>query len=450
MPGRKRPTPGHPGPEAKNHDGEDGTVGLDDVLNRIQTSEVVQLTRDLVRIPSVYRPGTGEGEEKVARFVARKLEEMGLDVLMEEVEPGRPNVVATLRGGEGRTVLLEAHTDVVTEGERTDWTYPPFGGEIVGDRIYGRGACDTKGNLAAAMLAVKAIKESRRPVRGRIILAIPVDEEGLMTGIKHMIKGGHLTGVDGAIICEPEDNQICLSQKGALRARITTRGKMSHGCMPLTGFNPIPAMGEIIRRMREVERREIDRHGKDAFLGFPSITPTVFRAPVSGEPQLNVMPSEAEVLVDIRTIPGQSHETLKSRLTELVKAVEGEVKHDLASGREKSVREKLHPGLSQGIPFSAVIDIFEDRPWTQTDRADPIVESVAKAYRLVTGKDPVYNGVPGATDGTFLHAWAGIPIVTTGAGDRMVPHQKDEWVDIHQLVETTRIFAASILGYLDQ
>ena len=432
------------------NNGENGTVGFDDVLNRIQTAELVQLTRDLVRIPSVYRPETGEGEEKVARFVGQKLEETGLDVLIEEVEPGRPNVLATLGGGVGRTILLEAHTDVVTEGDKADWTHPPFAGEIVGDRIYGRGACDTKGNLAAAMLAVKAIKESGRPVRGRIILAIPVDEEGLMKGIKHMINRGHVTGVDGAIICEPEDNQICISQKGALRARITTRGKMSHGCMPLTGFNPIPAMVEIVRRMREVEKQEIDRHGKDEFLGFPSITPTVFRAPVTGEPQLNVMPSGAEVLVDIRTIPGQSHKTLKSRLIEVVDAVEGEVKRDLAAGWERSVREELHPGLSRGLPFSAGIDIFEDRPWTKTDRTEPIVESVTRAYRLVTGKEPVYNGVPGATDGTFLHAWAGIPIVTTGAGDRMVPHQKDEWVDIDQLVETARIYAASILGYLDR
>jgi len=338
----------------------------------------------------------------------------------------------------------------VTEGDGADWTYPPFGGEIADGRIYGRGACDTKGNLAAALCAVKAIKTSKRPVRGRIILAMPVDEEGLMKGIKHMIDRGHLKGVDAAIICEPEDNQICISQKGALRVRITTRGKMSHGCMPLTGFNPIPAMVEIVRRIRALERNEIEQHGKDEFLGFPSITPTVLRAPIRGEPQLNVMPSGAEALVDLRTIPGQSHEALKSRLTELVQDVEGEVKHDLASGWEKSIREELQPGLSTDLPFSAEIDIFEDRPWTKTDQREPIVQAVTRAYRLVTGKDPIYSGVPGATDGTFIHAWAGIPIVTTGAGDRMVPHQKDEWVDTHQLVETAKIFAASILVYLEQ
>jgi len=110
----------------------------------------------------------------------------------------------------------------------------------------------------------------------------------------------------------------------------------------------------------------------------------------------------------------------------------------------------MRPGLSEGLPFSAEIDVFEDRPWTKTERDEPIVQAVAKAYRLVTGKEPVYNGVPGATDGTFIKAWANVPIVTTGAGDRMVPHQKDEWVDIDQLVEATKIFAVSILEFLGE
>lgn len=421
---------------------------FDDVLNCIDPSELVRLTCELVRIPSVYQQKTGEGEEKIARFVGRKLEEMGLNVNIEEVSPGRPNVMATLNGDEGRIILLEAHTDVVTEGDGSEWTYPPFSAEIVGSRIYGRGACDTKGNLAAAILAVKAIKEAKRRFKGRIILAIPVDEEGLMKGIKHMIKQGHLKGVDAAIICEPEENQICISQKGALRVRIETHGKMSHGCMPLTGFNPTHSMVEIIQRMKKLEREEIENHGKDEFLGFPSITPTVLQAPIKGEPQLNVMPSGCQALVDVRTIPGQSHEELKSHLTRIVKDVEGEVREDLNSGWEKAIREQLQSGLSKGLPFAAEIDIFEDRPWTKTDKSEPVVQAVAKAYRLVTGKEPVYNGVPGATDGTFINAWAKIPIITTGAGDRMVPHQKDEWVDTNQLVETSKILAVSILEYL--
>jgi succinyl-diaminopimelate desuccinylase len=429
---------------------ENNSMEFDDVLNAIDPSELIELTRDLVRIPSVYRPATGEGEEKVARFVGRRLEEMGFCVNIEEVAPGRPNVMATIEGGEGRTILLEAHTDVVTEGDSAEWTYAPFGGEIVDNRIYGRGACDTKGNLAAAMLALKAVKASKRDFKGRIILAIPVDEEGLMAGIKHMINKGHLKGVDAAIICEPEENQICISQKGALRVRIEVSGKMSHGCMPLTGFNPIPPMVEIIRRVKKLEKEEIENHGQDEFLGFPSITPTVLRAPIKGEPQLNVMPSGCEAMVDIRTIPGQSHEKLKSNLIRIVKDVEREFRKDLTSGWEKAIREQLKPGLSEGLSFSAGIDIFEDRPWTETDRRERVVRAVAKAYRLVTGNEPIYNGVPGATDGTFIHAWAKIPIITTGAGDRMVPHQKDEWIGIDELVDAAKIFAISILEFLGE
>ena len=155
-------------------------------------------------------------------------------------------------------------------------------------------------------------------------------------------------------------------------------------------------------------------------------------------------------MVDIRTIPGQSHEKLKSNLIRIVKDVEREFRKDLTSGWEKAIREQLKPGLSEGLSFSAGIDIFEDRPWTKTDRHERIVRAVAKAYRLVTGNEPIYNGVPGATDGTFIHAWAKIPIITTGAGDRMVPHQKDEWIGIDELVDAAKIFAISILEFLGE
>lgn len=419
------------------------------VLSRIDRAELVELARSLIRIPSVYRPTDGGNEEEIAHFVAGELEEFGLEVKLEEVAPGRPNVIAILQGEErGRTLMFEAHTDVVTEGNSEEWTYPPFEAVIQNGRIYGRGACDTKGNLAAAIIAVKAIKESGVNFPGKIILGIPVDEEGLMIGIKHFIKQGWAEDIDGAIICEPEDNQVCITQKGALRAEVSTYGKMSHGAMPLAGFNPVPPMAEIICRLAELEREEIERLGKNELLGFPSFTPTVLQAPVKGEPQLNVMPSQCRMLLDIRTIPGQEHEELKARLAELVAKVEEEVQEGLRSGFQKRIREELEPGLSKGLSFSAELDVFEDRPWTETPKDDPIVQAVDRAVRLVTGREPIYNGVPGATDGTFLFAWAGVPIVTIGAGDRLVPHQKDEWVSIEQLLETAKIYTVSALEFL--
>lgn len=421
---------------------------IDSVLKSIKREDLVKLTQELIRIPSVRREDRG-AEEQVALLIARYLEEMGLDVVVEEVEPGSPNVIGMFQGQEeGPCLMFECHTDVVTEGDPSEWKYGPFEGRVVGNRIYGRGACDTKGNLAALVKAVEAISRSGSPIKGRIILGILVDEEGLMKGVKHFIRNGWTNRVHAAIICEPVDNHLCITQKGALRAELITTGKMSHGAMPLSGLNPIPPMVSILEKIRRLEEEEIERLGKDPLLGYPSLTPTVLQAPAKGEPQLNVVPYQCRALLDIRTIPGQSHETLKKQLEDIVKEEERSVCESLKSGSLKEIRENLEKGLSKGISFHATFNIFEDRPWTRTSREEPIVQAVARAYRTVTGKEPIYDGVPGATDGTFLTAWAGIPIVTLGAGKKMIPHQKDEWVAIEDLCLTAKLYAASALEFL--
>jgi succinyl-diaminopimelate desuccinylase len=422
---------------------------LDRLLKEIKREELIQLTQDLVRIPSVRRQGSGGSEKEVALFLSHLLEEMGLDVVVEEVEPGVPNVIAVLQGQkEGPCLMLECHTDVVTEGDASEWKYGPFEGRLSGNRIYGRGACDTKGNLAAAVQAVKAISQSGTPFNGKILLGILVDEEGMMSGVKHFIRQGWAASVNAAIICEPVDNHLCIAQKGALRAELMTTGKMSHGAMPLSGLNPIPPMISILEKMRQLEEEEIERLGKNPFLGYPSITPTVLQAPVKGEPQLNVVPYQCRALLDIRTIPGQSHEVLKKHLEDIVREEERSNYESLLSGPLKEIRENLEKGLSRGILFEARLNFFEDRPWTKTSQDEPIVQAVSRAYRSVAGEEPMYDGVPGATDGTFLSAWAGIPIVTIGAGNRTIPHQKDEWVSVDDLCLTARIYAASALEFL--
>lgn len=423
---------------------------LDRLLKEIKKEELIQLTQDLIRIPSVRRQGTGGSEQEVALFLAHLLEEMGLDVVIEMVEPGAPNVIGVLQGQkEGPCLMLECHTDVVTEGDPSEWKYGPFEGRLVGNRIYGRGACDTKGNLAAAFQAVKAISQSGIPFNGKILLGVLVDEEGMMSGVKHFIRQGWANTVNAAIICEPVDNRLCITQKGALRAELIATGKMGHGAMPLSGLNPIPPMVSILEKLRQLEEEEIERLGKNAFLGYPSITPTVLQAPVKGEPQLNVVPYQCRALLDIRTIPGQSHEVLKKRLEDIVREEERSVNESLQSGPFKDIRESLEKGLSRGILFEARLNIFEDRPWTKTSQEEPIVQAVSKAYQTMTGEEPIYDGVPGATDGTFLSAWAGIPIVTLGAGKRMIPHQKDEWISVDDLCLTAKIYAASALEFLN-
>lgn len=399
---------------------------LADVLGRIDREELIHLTQELVRIPSVYRPEEPDGNEaRAARFLADYLERAGFEVQTEEVAPGRPNVWAAWEGDRpGRTLLFEAHTDVVTEGRADDWDHAPFGAERVEGRLYGRGACDTKGNLAAAVVAVRAIRDSGVPFPGRLVLCHPVDEEGMMGGIKAFVEGGYAAGVDAAVICEPEENQLCIKQKGALRVGVTVRGRMAHGAMPKSGVNPVTRAARFVVAVEGLEREEVERHGEDPFLGYPSLTPTILMGPESGEPQINVIPASAYVALDIRTAPGQSHEELVGRLEEI-----------LASLR------------AEDPDFDATLEVLDERPPTETPKDEPLIEAMAAAYRRLKGEEPRYNGVPGATDGTFLHAWAGIPIVTTGAGDREIPHHADEWVDEDELFAACKLYAATAIFY---
>ncbi|MDQ3436980.1 MAG: M20/M25/M40 family metallo-hydrolase, partial [Actinomycetota bacterium] len=302
--------------------------------------------------------------------------------------------------------------------------HPPFGAERDGGRIYGRGACDTKGNLAAAVVAVSAIRDSGVPFPGRLVLCHPVDEEGMMAGIKAFIERGHAEGVDAAVICEPEENQLCIRQKGALRVEVTVHGTMAHGAMPLSGVNPVTRAARFVVAVEELEKEEVARHGEDPFLGYPSLTPTILMGPGCGEPQINVIPASAYVALDIRTVPHQSHRDLVKRLQDILARL-----------------------ASEDPDFDASLEVIEERPPTETPKDEPLVNAMAKAYEHLAGEEPAYNGVPGATDGTFLHAWAAVPIVTTGAGGREIPHQTDEWVDEEELLTTCKLYAATAMYY---
>ncbi|MFP8782554.1 M20 family metallopeptidase [Planococcus plakortidis] len=389
---------------------------------------VIELTQQLVRIPSVYRGEGVEGgnEEKVANYVAEHLRGIGIETHIEEVVPGRPNVIGIVDSGKpGKTLLFEGHTDVVTEGDRSAWKYDPFGAEIVEGRMYGRGTNDTKGNLACMITAVHSILQDKEEFSGKIILCIPCDEEGLMLGIKHFIKQGWAKGVDGAIICEPEENNVCIAQRGAIRLQVDFLGKMAHGAISWSGINPNWRLARFITEIEKLEKAETQRLGEDPYLKWPSITPTIIQSPVTGDAQINVIPDHCRLTLDIRTVPEQNHDVLLQTIEDIVsdmKADDPDCRIDMT--------------------------ILDNRPPTATSKEEAVVKAIYGAVEEITGLEPIYNGVPGATDGTFLHM-EGIPIVTIGAGDREIPHQLNEYVDIEELGETTAIFKEAALRFLN-
>jgi succinyl-diaminopimelate desuccinylase len=417
---------------------------INKVVDEIDADELITLAADLVRINSVWDPAAGTSEQKAAEFVYNWALKNRFTAQIETVAPGRPNVIITWKPARGqRTLMFEGHTDVVTPGDVSVWEHDPFGAEIVGRRMFGRGANDTKGNLAAMLIAMKALKASAVELAGALIGGVLCDEEDQMLGVRDFIKRGHADKITAAVICEPQDGMICTTQKGAIRARYLITGRMSHGAMPLSGLNCAPAIAHLVDGLHELEKAAATTFGRDEYLGWPSVTPTVIQAPATGAPQLNVMPREAKVLVDIRTTPRQSHEKIIADLTELALKIERRVRDNY-----KEYDGQLN--LQRDHDLAVQVEILTDRPCTFTDQSEPVVKAADWAARWLTGKSPVYAGVPGATDGTFLWAHKNIPIVTMGAGDRQVPHQIDEWIDLDQLIETSKVYALTALHYLYQ
>jgi succinyl-diaminopimelate desuccinylase len=415
---------------------------IEQVMEQIDPQAVIDLTARLVRCNSVWDPQAGTSEAGAAALVARWARDKGFDVAEEVVAPDRPNVIVRWQFGSGpRTLMFEGHTDVVTPGDRSRWRYDPFGAIIEKGRMFGRGTNDTKGNLAAMLVAMAALKTSGIPLAGSMVGGVLCDEEGMMTGVRDFIARGHADTVTAAVICEPQDGLVCIAQKGALRACFSINGRMSHGAMPLSGVNPAPAVARIIDGLAELEAAAVAAFGQDPLLGWPSFTPTVIQAPSRGTPQLNVVPGEAMILVDVRSIPGQHHAAIRQALTALARQTAADI-----NSRCRETDRQL--GIQRPWDLDATVSFLSDRPCTRTDEKEPVVISSVWASRQISGRQPQLAGVPGATDGTFLWSLKHIPIVTMGAGDRQVPHQVDEWVDLDQLVDTARIYALTGLHYL--
>jgi succinyl-diaminopimelate desuccinylase len=224
-----------------------------------------------------------------------------------------------------------------------------------------------------------------------------VDEEGDMLGVRRFAATPLGRALTAAIVCEPEQNELCLEQRGVVWARVSLRGRMAHGAMPEAGANPLTA------------------------------TPTVVRSPLEGVAQSNVIPAAAEVVLDVRLTPGPDPATVSAEIERACRAAADAV-----------------PGVS--VEWRPVNGF---RPATRVSRDEPLVRAMMAAVRTVTGRRPVFGGVPGSTDGTILRETLGIPIVTCGPGHRLIPHQVDEHVEVSELVDAAKIYVASALHYLD-
>src|SRR5215210_2371262 len=372
----------------------------------ISYDEVAALTAELVAIDSTNPdlvPG-GAGEAEIARFVADWLESAGLDVELRELGPSRANVIAVARGsGSGRTLILNAHMDVVGAGGMAE----PWTPRIDGTRLYGRGAYDMKASLAAIMLAGR--EAAKLDLRGDVIVTAVADEEFASIGVQDVIRRMR---ADAAIVTEPTGLDLCVAHKGFVWLEVETRGVASHGSLPEEGVDAIAKMGPVLTGLAELDRELRSRPGK-ALLGPPSIHASL----IHGGQELSTYPARCLLSIERRTIPGETIAEIEGQLAAIL---------DRAAAADPAFQAEQRTLLVRD-PFGVNLD-------------QPIVDVARRHLARVIGREPEIVGAGGWMDSAFLAA-AGIPTVIFGP-DGEGAHADVEWVD---LVSATRT-ADALLG----
>ncbi len=383
----------------------------------VTAKQVSELLSAMVRIESVtpWLIPTGSGEAKIAAFIAEWLDGTGAEIEIVEVEPGRPNVLARLRGtGGGPTLCLNAHSDTVGYEGWPDEALEP---RVDGDRMYGLGAADDKGGCAAAMLVLRSLARSGVRLRGDLLVACVADEEGVSIGSEHLARQG---GIDAAIVIEPQQytHELVVEHQGFGWIDVITHGVAAHGCEPDVGVDAIVHLAEVITRLHRLDRT--------VFQLQPSLMNgrTVFHTgTITGGTDYATYPSYARVGIEIGTQPG---EHLSDRVAE-IEAIFAEI-------------ARTEPG------FSGTVDVRLDREPFVARGQEALQDVVVKAMTTVLGREPKITGMNGWTDAALLQA-AGIPTLLMGSAGGNY-HTAGEWASISELVRLCAILEQVARQYL--
>lgn len=405
-----------------------------------RTDDLVTLTSDLIRFPTVNPPG--DAYTPCAEFIGERMRRSGFEttLIRGEGAPGdsdrypRTNVIARREGGRpGPTVHFNSHIDVVEAGE--GWTMDPFGGVVRDGRVYGRGACDMKGGLAASIIAVEAFLAVNPDHPGAIEVSGTVDEEsGGFGGVAHLAKLGYFSKprVDHVIIPEPlNKDRICLGHRGVWWAEIETKGTIAHGSMPFLGDSAVRHMGAVLHAFEEQLFPALDQKqtrtpvvpegARRSTMNINSIHGGQTEDFFPGLPSPNV-PDSCRIVIDRRFL-----------LEEDIQTVKGEV---------LSILERLKQDRPR---FDYVVkDLMEVLP-LMTERDAPVAEAIAAGIREVLGKEPDYVVSPGTYDQKHIARIGHLhDCVAYGPGILDLAHTPDEWVGIADMVESAKVMAMSL------
>ncbi|WP_413868880.1 acetylornithine deacetylase/succinyl-diaminopimelate desuccinylase family protein [Albidovulum sp.] len=401
--------------------------------------DLVALTQDLIRIPTLNPPGLNYLE--ICEYLAERLGRNGFTVDLVRAEGAlgdsaahpRWNLVARHEGaGPGDCVHFNSHHDVVEVGH--GWTRDPFGAEVEGDRIYGRGACDMKGGLAASVIAAEAFIAACPGHRGAIEISATADEEsGGFGGVAWLAERGWFSPdrVQHVIIPEPlHKDRICLGHRGVWWAEIETKGRIAHGSMPFLGDCAVRHMGAVLAEMeatlfpllstRRTAMPVIPEGARASTLNINAIHGGAAEqaADYTGLPAPCV-PDRCRITIDRRFLIEEDLAEVKREVTALLETVKAR-----------------RPGFD-----GEVRDLFEVQP-VMTAKDAPVVRSTAAAIQTVLGRPPAYVVSPGTYDQKHIDRIGRLKnCIAYGPGVLDLAHQPDEWVGITDMEDAARVMA---------
>lgn len=412
----------------------------DEISNR--RDDLIQLTQDLIRIPTLNPPG--ENYREICEFLDRRLSVKGFETQLIRANgaPGdsdrypRWNIIARREGTRpGDCVHFNSHTDVVEVGH--GWTFDPFGGDLKDGRIYGRGACDMKGGLAASIIAAEVFVDLYPDFAGAIEISGTADEEsGGYGGVAYLAEQGFFdpTRVQHVIIPEPlHKDRICLGHRGGWWAEIETKGEIAHGSMPFLGDCAVRHMGAVL----DAFEREL----------FPALAARHTDMPVVPEgarqSTMNINSihgGQAEPSADYTGLP--AHCVPDSCRIVIDRRYLAEESYDLVSGEVRSLLEHLKYTRDR---FDYHLDEINHVAPSMTDRDAPVVTTVAGAIEDVLGKSPDYVASPGTYDQKHIDRIGKLKnCIAYGPGVLELAHKPDEWVGVDDMVDSAQVMALSL------
>ena len=403
---------------------------------------LIQLTQDLIRIPTLNPPGENYGA--ICDFLNKRLQASGFETQLIRAfdTPGdserypRWNIIARRDGTSlGDCVHFNSHTDVVEVG--SGWTFDPFGGEIADGNIYGRGACDMKGGLASSIIAAEAFIEQYPDFSGAIEISGTADEEsGGYGGVAYLAEHGHFSPekVQHVIIPEPlQKDRICLGHRGGWWAEIETKGEIAHGSMPFLGDCAVRHMGAVIHEFedklfpimaaRRTDMPVVPEGAKSSTMNINSIHGGQKEQSddFTGLPA-HCVPDSCRIVIDRRFLVEEPLNQVRGEVTDLLEGL-------------RVTRPDFEYELTE---LNSVLP-------SMTDKTAPVVETVAQAIEDVMGKVPEYVASPGTYDQKHIDRIGKLKnCIAYGPGILEMAHKPDEYIGINDMLDSAKVMGASL------